>query len=93
MIFDSKETFHRWYTSTKAGKRHARAAEAASETDRKWFEANPGESFYVRALVPNEFPPAAPGLNDSIVCVLVHQVAPGMRIRSPFERKKGGAKC
>lgn len=91
MIFDSKETFHRWYTSTNAGKCHSLAAEAASEMDRKWFEDNPGEEFYVRALVPNEFPPASPGLNDSIVCVLVHQVKPGFRIRAAFERKKVGA--
>jgi hypothetical protein len=57
------------------------ATDAACESDRLWFDNNPGRRFRLRPLVPNEIP----GLNvlgDTRVCVW--RVRAGLRARLPF---------
>lgn len=63
------------------------AVERASEDDRRWFEANPGESVRYRDLIPGEFPlPELPGgleerLPTDRFQIEVVQLAPGARVR------------
>lgn len=83
MHFDNQEQFKAWVERTPAGRRHAKAADQASEQDRLWFEANPGQTRYVRPVVKGEFPPFA-GLR-SVSQVLVLQVQPGVRLRHPLQ--------
>ena len=81
MLFENKESFHVWATRSKAGKKHARAADKASEKDRIWFEKHPGQTEYIRPPISGEFPPF-PGLR--IDAVQVVQIRPGARLRHPL---------
>ena len=67
------------------------ATDAASESDRKWFEEHPGQVWRVRRLFPLEFV-LAPGFPDRRkysltyetsrgLCVAVRQIEPGRRVR------------
>ncbi len=59
------------------------AIEAASEHDRRWFEANPDATVRHRSALPGEWPPAPAGL---MVMVRVTQLMPSVRTREPITR-------
>ena len=61
---------------------NSEAIERASELDRVYFEQHPGETEYVRPIVPGEFPPEVDANN-----VMVTQVTPGIRVRVPVSIK------
>jgi hypothetical protein len=52
------------------------------KTDRKWFSANPLRRYYVRPMLPGEFPEALPGEHWYTA---VRQVQPGYRLRWGFQ--------
>ena len=56
------------------------ACEDASEQDRRYFAAHPGETIYCREAIRGEFPP---GLAAGYAYVLVTQLKPGLRVRQP----------
>lgn len=60
---------------------HQRALDRAVEQDRRYFAANPTATEYVRRYVPGEFYPLLPA---DVRRVLVTQLAPGFRMRSPI---------
>lgn len=62
------------------------AMEAASETDRVWFEAHPRRSYRVRPHIPGEWPPGsmATPLRGWCAYTVVRQVMPGFRVRRSF---------
>lgn len=97
MNFDSQAHFTSWLERTKAGKRYSAAADVASERDRIWFEQHAGAEKYLRRLIKDEFPPFTPKLLHATF-VLVQQIRPGVRKRTPMtaaavhvqKRQKGG---
>jgi hypothetical protein len=62
------------------------AMEAASETDRLWFEAHPHRSFRVRPHIPGEWPPGSLPARPRgwRPYTVVRQVMPGFRLRLAF---------
>ena len=85
MHFENQDQFSAWYRRAPAGDKYAKASEQASETDRKWFAANPGVNVYVRPMVKHEFPPLPN--QPPIISVCVVQVHPKLRLRHPMFKK------
>ena len=73
------------------------AADRASESDRRFFEANPNRTYRVRPAHDGEMPEMeAPG--SGWICIAVRQLAPGVRVRIcfiaptlPFDTEELGA--
>lgn len=66
---------------------HARAHEYASDQDRAWFAAHPGQTSMVRPPVEHELcnPETAPlcvPLTDAPTMIRVDLIGPGVRMRS-----------
>ena len=80
-MFENKQDFVAWYERSPAGRRCSTATDKASDSDREWFENNPGEDSYIRDPFPDEFPPMPAG--QKIEAVLVRQIKPGVRMRMP----------
>jgi hypothetical protein len=58
--------------------------ERASESDRRWFEAHPGETTLIRARVEGEFGPSEFAVPIEAQWVVVEEIAPGLRTRRPL---------
>jgi hypothetical protein len=72
---------------TEIGKRFASAPdllEAAREDDRRWFEANPGRRFHLRATTPHER-----YADPKVRFVLIEQIVRGVRLKRglPFHNR------
>ena len=85
MKFETQEQFTAWCERTPAGKRHSAASETATERDRIWFERHPVAESYTRRAIADEFPPTEPQPAKATL-VLVHQIRPGVRMRTPISK-------
>ena len=61
---------------------HGKEIDAAMDNDRSWFAFHPGRRLRLRRLLPFEFEPEGPFSDDTYV--LVMQLKPGVRTRTPF---------
>ena len=67
---------------TAAANENKQAA-AASDADRRWFAAHPLRSHRVRAMFKGEFPTLGPAPDGHRAAVVVQQIAPCLRARTP----------
>jgi hypothetical protein len=56
-----------------------------AEDDAEWFIAHPNRNYRVRRTIDGEWPPGA-----ALTWTAIWQVAPGMRIRAPFDVNQEG---
>ncbi len=64
--------------------------ERVSEMDRLWFEEHPDADAYDRPYVPGEFGVETDEQMTAIAFTRVHQLAPGVRARTPMTYQSAG---
>jgi hypothetical protein len=72
-------------------RQHYSGLEAASQSDRDWFEQNPHRNYRIRTEIPGEFPEPRRRIDRTkwTVWTLVKQLEPGIRARTSIGVLRG----